>query len=138
MLIFVSSASATDFRGVNDVITTVDRHHMYQTNYPANILSPADKTAARRGHEEGVAKLKDLVQEEDKRLAAWSKRCGAILASFLALMVVSASVGDAYHVFWSRPNTGLNSGSVLILGYDRAPSKRYSRFPLLSSDFVSS
>lgn len=64
MLIFVSSASATDFRGVNDVITTVDRHHMYQTNYPANILSPADKTAARMGHEEVLRNSRTLFKKK--------------------------------------------------------------------------
>jgi hypothetical protein len=110
---------------------------MYQTNYPANALGPADKTAAKVGVEENVAKLKDLVQEEDKGLAGWAKRCGAILASFIALIVVPSSVVDAYHIFWSRLNTGLISGSVLILGYDPAPRNTYSGFPVLSSDFVS-
>jgi tetratricopeptide (TPR) repeat protein len=41
---------------------------MYQTNYPADALIPAQKTAERVGLEEGVAKLKDLVREE----ASWT------------------------------------------------------------------
>jgi hypothetical protein len=68
-------------------------------------------------------KLKKLVEEEHKGLAGWAKRWGAIRALFVALFAVPRGLVDAYHVFWSRPNTQLVSGRDLVLDYDPATRK---------------
>jgi hypothetical protein len=111
---------------------------MYQTNYPANPLGPADKTSTKVERlEQDVQKLKDLVEEAHKGLAGWAKRRGAILALFIALFAVPPGVVDAYDVFWSRPNTELSSGSVLIHSDGRATRNCQSGFRLPGADSVS-
>jgi len=44
----------------------------------------------------------------------------------MAFFAVPRGVVDAYHVFWSRPNTELVGGSVLVMGYD--PTSRNVSF----------
>jgi len=83
----------------------------------------SETTAKLDGLEQELDKLKKLVEEDHKGLAGWAKRWGAILALFVALFAVPRGVVDAYHVFWSRPNTELVSGSDLVLDYDPATRK---------------